>query len=48
MRIPGSIAAVVMMALAAAAGSTTPGAAQDKTLTIGVLGPLSGGAASPR
>ena len=46
MRIRRGIAAVVMMALAAGAGGATPGAAQDKTLTIGVLGPLSGGAAS--
>src|SRR2546426_3917440 len=46
MRIRGGIPAVVVMALAATAGTTTPGAAQDKTLTIGVLGPPSGGAAS--
>lgn len=46
MKIRGGIAAVVITALAAAAGTATPGAAQDKTLTIGVLGPLSGGAAS--
>ena len=38
--------AVVLLALAAAVGTATPGASQDKTLTIGVLGPLSGGAAS--
>jgi branched-chain amino acid transport system substrate-binding protein len=46
MRIRESIAAVGGLALAAAVGITTPAATQDKTLTIGVLGPLSGGAAS--
>src|SRR5439155_492143 len=35
-----------VVALVAAAGTQTPSAAEDKTLTIGVLGPLSGGAAS--
>jgi branched-chain amino acid transport system substrate-binding protein len=46
MRIRVSIAAIAMVALVVAAGSATRGAAEDKTLTIGVLGPLSGGAAS--
>src|SRR5258705_12599409 len=46
MRIRASIATIAMVALVAAAGSATRGAAEDKTLTIGVLGPLSGGAAS--
>src|SRR5438093_1442266 len=45
MRIRASIATIAMVALVAA-GIATRGAAQDKTLTIGVLGPLSGGAAS--
>src|SRR3989475_10523739 len=38
--------ATVLIALAAAVGTVGVGVAQDKTLTIGVLGPLSGGAAS--
>src|SRR5262249_31833821 len=46
MRIRVNIATLAMVALAAAASTATQGAAQDKTLTIGVLGPLSGGAAS--
>src|SRR5499427_3935933 len=46
MSIRVSIATIVLVALVVAAGSATRGAAQDKTLTIGVLGPLSGGAAS--
>jgi branched-chain amino acid transport system substrate-binding protein len=46
MRIRASLATLAMVALVAAAGSATRGAAEDKTLTIGVLGPLSGGAAS--
>ena len=46
MRIRAKIATLAMVALAAAAITATRGAAQDKTLTIGVLGPLSGGAAS--
>src|SRR5439155_1500063 len=45
MRIRASIAAVVI-ALAAVVGTVVMGGAQDKTLSIGVLGPLSGGAAS--
>ncbi len=45
MRIRTSIAAVVI-ALAAVVGTVVMGGAQDKTLSIGVLGPLSGGAAS--
>src|SRR5256885_2073151 len=46
MRIRASIATIAVVALVAAAGTRTPSAAEDKTLTIGVLGPLSGGAAS--
>src|SRR5881409_4290463 len=46
MRIRASIATIAVVALVAAAGTQTPSAAEDKTLTIGVLGPLSGGAAS--
>src|SRR2546427_4020925 len=38
--------ATVLIALAAAVGTVGVGVAQEKTLTIGVLGPLSGGAAS--
>ena len=45
MKIPASIATVALVALVVA-GSAMRGAAEDKTLTIGVLGPLSGGAAS--
>jgi len=45
MRTPRSIAWTVLGALAVVAAST-PAAASEKTLTIGVLGPLSGGAAS--
>src|SRR5262249_51985823 len=41
-----SIAIIAMIALVAAASIATRSAAQDKTLTTGVLGPLSGGAAS--
>ena len=46
MNLRASFATLAAVALAAAAGTTTPTAAEDKTLTIGVLGPLSGGAAS--
>src|SRR5437660_4776261 len=46
MRIRASIATIAVVALVAAAGTRTPSSAEDKTLTIGVLGPLSGGAAS--
>jgi len=40
MSIRARIATLAMIALAAAAITATRGAAQDKTLTIGVLGPL--------
>src|SRR5438132_12343266 len=46
MRIRASIATIAVVGLVPAAGTRTPSAAEDKTLTIGVLGPLSGGAAS--
>src|SRR2546422_4582916 len=46
LRVRGSIAGVVVMALAATAGNTTTRAAQGKTPNIGMPGPLPGGAPS--